>query len=69
MATIDDVTTRNSAPDLGSVEQGSFLAIAENLSLLFGLIAQEAQRRDAAVRQRAPETRQDRVAMMGVYAG
>ena len=60
--------TESLGPDWGAIEGGDLKAIANTMWLLFAMITQESQRRSQALQSRAPNIRQDRVAMMGVYA-
>lgn len=60
--------TESLGPDWGAIEAGNFQIIAGTMWLLFAMVTQETQRRDQALQSRAPTVRQDRVAMMGVYA-
>ena len=63
-----DITETNTAIDWGAIEGGSFPVIASTMWLLFAMITEEQQRRNQALQSRAPTVRQDRVAMMGIYA-
>ena len=63
-----DITETSTGIDWGAIEAGSHMVTASTLWLLFALITQETQRREQALQNKAPSIRQDRVAMMGVYA-
>lgn len=54
-------------PDWGAIEQGNFPEITSALWLLYQGLQQEIQSREREIELRAPESRQDRITLMGTY--